>query len=169
MTLKGQIQISVEIYCFACKIRVLFLFQNYYACCKLQGSVDAASELPLLEEICVTHILDATSMSLEYFPGRFILDLPQADIISGLDDCFSFIDEAVKNNGKVLVHCMAGISRSSSIVIGYLMKSNNMSFEEALEHVKTQRPATNPNSGFRDQLKRYSPLKNISDTADADT
>ena len=123
----------------------------------------------------MTHILDATSMSLEYFPGRFIykhvaiLDLPQADIISRLDDCFSFIDEAVKNNGKVLVHCMAGISRSSSIVIGYLMKSNNMSFEEALEHVKKQRPATNPNSGFRDQLQRYSPLKNISDRADADT
>ena len=40
---------------------------------------------------------------------------------------FVAIENGLKN-GNVLVHCVAGISRSSSIIIAYLMKKNNWSY-----------------------------------------
>ena len=58
-------------------------------------------------------------------------------------------------DGRVLVHCKMGISRSASTVCAYLMKSLNWSLEQALSHVKTCRPIANPNDGFIQQLKIY--------------
>ena len=46
-----------------------------------------------------------------------------------------------------------GISRSTTIVIYYLMKKNNINFEEAYNIVKEKRGVTNPNYGFIEQLK----------------
>ena len=40
---------------------------------------------------------------------------------------FNFIENNIKNT-NVLVHCFAGISRSATAVIAYLMKFHNMSF-----------------------------------------
>lgn len=60
-------------------------------------------------------------------------------------------------DGVVLVHCNAGVSRSSSVVIGYLMLRNKLPFEEAHRQVKTARPAVRPNPGFYRQLQLYEP------------
>ncbi len=59
------------------------------------------------------------------------------------------------NNQCCLVHCKMGISRSASTVLSYLMKENNHSFADALEHVKKRRSCVNPNGGFRNQLLIY--------------
>lgn len=50
---------------------------------------------------------------------------------------------------------MKGISRSVSVVIGYLMSEKNMSYEEAIEYVKKKRPISDPNDGFVVQLKKF--------------
>lgn len=50
---------------------------------------------------------------------------------------------------NVLVHCFAGVSRSTSIVIAYLMKYKDMKFDNAYEFVKSQRTCAWPNEGFR--------------------
>jgi len=51
--------------------------------------------------------------------------------------------------GGVLVHCAAGVSRSSSNVIAYLMRrKKNMSFNEAFNFVKKRRPVICPNYRF---------------------
>jgi protein-tyrosine phosphatase len=52
----------------------------------------------------------------------------------------------------VLVHCQAGVSRSVSIVIAFLMASQKMTAAAALEHVRSRRPIANPNLGFMKQL-----------------
>ncbi len=53
------------------------------------------------------------------------------------------------------MHCMAGVSRSATAVIGYLMWKNGIPFHEAWRHVTAVRPWINPNSGFRRQLLAF--------------
>ena len=66
-----------------------------------------------------------------------------------------YTEDNLKNGGNVLVHCVAGISRSASVVLAYLMWKENMSFEEALEYLKGLRPIVEPNDGFVKQLKDF--------------
>ena len=74
-----------------------------------------------------------------------------------MEAAFNFIEKG-KHYGAVLVHCHKGISRSASFVIGYLMKKNEFTFEEALSHVQSCRPIVQPNESFLTQLKRYDSL-----------
>jgi protein-tyrosine phosphatase len=61
-------------------------------------------------------------------------------------------------NGRCLVHCVQGISRSASVVIAYVIASENKSFEEAHRYVKEKRPLIKPNDGFAQQLQEYEKL-----------
>ena len=54
-----------------------------------------------------------------------------------------------------MVHCYAGVSRSSTIVISYLMKKLGWPYKKTVEHVRKQRWVCNPNPGFVKQLKHY--------------
>ncbi|KAJ1973184.1 tyrosine protein phosphatase yvh1 [Dimargaris xerosporica] len=54
---------------------------------------------------------------------------------------------------------MAGISRSATIVIAYLMKTYNLALAEAMDKVRTKRSIINPNRGFYMQLERYQTIK----------
>lgn len=53
--------------------------------------------------------------------------------------------------GKVLVHCMVGMSRSATCVLAYLMISRKMSAAEAIRTVRMHRDI-HPNEGFLQQL-----------------
>lgn len=55
----------------------------------------------------------------------------------------------------MLVHCAAGISRCSTILISYLMKKYDLTYDEAFKKVKARRSCIQPNSGFEKQLKSY--------------
>lgn len=64
--------------------------------------------------------------------------------------CIESIDDAP---GPCLVHCAAGISRSASLVIAYLMYRYGLRAVEARERLVAVRPRISPNSGFWDQLQ----------------
>jgi protein-tyrosine phosphatase len=68
---------------------------------------------------------------------------------------YNFIDEAVKNNDNILVHCYAGMSRSVSVIIYYLMKKNGISFSNAHNFIKGIRKLIRPNDSFQKQLSDY--------------
>ena len=55
----------------------------------------------------------------------------------------------------VFIHCCAGVSRSSTITIVYLMKCHSMSLDVAFQFVQERRSCINPNAGFRFQLRYY--------------
>jgi Dual specificity phosphatase, catalytic domain len=55
--------------------------------------------------------------------------------------------------GKVLVFCRAGMSRSATIVIYYLMKAFSLTVEDAISFLKKKRHQIQPNNGFIKQLK----------------
>ncbi|VDI11182.1 atypical dual specificity phosphatase [Mytilus galloprovincialis] len=124
------------------------------------GSQDVAHDLSLLEKFKVTHILNLASYVQNKYPDKIkyktikINDLPEVQILPYFDQAFEFIDEGVRD-GCVLVHCNAGVSRCSTVIIGYLMKTHHMSLTEAYNLVKEKRPAIRHNDGFRVQLKTY--------------
>lgn len=115
----------------------------------------------LLSEHHVTHILSVAPMQHYQPPSNMqhlsldILDLPDTQLDQFYTEAFTFIDKAVESNGRVLVHCNAGVSRSAAITIAYLMKTRNLSYDAAWDTVKEKRPAINPNLGFILQLKNY--------------
>uniref|UniRef100_V9L844 Dual specificity protein phosphatase 19-like protein n=1 Tax=Callorhinchus milii TaxID=7868 RepID=V9L844_CALMI len=131
----------------------------------LLSSQDVAQDYETLKKFKISHILNVGYGIENAFPDVFtyksisILDLPETRITSYFQECFSFIDQARTKDGVVLVHCNAGVSRSASIVIGYLMKVAGLSFEDAFSLVKNARPASNPNAGFNEQLRKYQPNK----------
>lgn len=125
------------------------------------GSIGAASNLNEIKKNKITHIVVAASGLEGYFQKEIkylqfdLLDSETQDIKQYFDKSGKFIDDAIKGGGNVLVHCHAGISRSTTLVLAYLIKYKKMSFEKALETVREIRPKINPNQGFIKQLKEY--------------
>ena len=67
--------------------------------------------------------------------------------------CAKFIDEAIKDEKSVLVHCAAGVSRSASIIIAFLIITKKMDYDTAFNFVKERRTKIMPNSAFVGQLQ----------------
>ena len=67
----------------------------------------------------------------------------------------SFTEEARQANTNVLIHCMAGISRSVTLTIAYLMYHFGLSMHAAYQFVKEKRPAISPNLNFMGQLVEF--------------
>ena len=59
-----------------------------------------------------------------------------------------FIDEGLAGGGGVLVHCYAGMSRSPTCVIAYLMAVKGLTLDHAWDYVKDIRDIARPNPGF---------------------
>ena len=81
-------------------------------------------------------------------------------ISSHFQNCFAFIERAKAGTYKkhvraVLVHSYFGLSRTSAVVLAYLMKEKNWSLREAFAHLKQRQASAKPNDGFAVQLLRY--------------
>eukprot|EP01065_Artemidia_motanka_P012855 TRINITY_DN1709_c1_g2_i1.p1 TRINITY_DN1709_c1_g2~~TRINITY_DN1709_c1_g2_i1.p1 ORF type:complete len:600 (+),score=182.93 TRINITY_DN1709_c1_g2_i1:78-1802(+) len=57
--------------------------------------------------------------------------------------------------GGVLVHCFAGLSRSATFTIAYLMRKKGLRLDDAIEEVMRARPAIHPNPAFMRELVQY--------------
>jgi dual specificity MAP kinase phosphatase len=71
-----------------------------------------------------------------------------------LNETFDFIDNSLKE-GNVLVHCVAGISRSPTIIIAYLMRKNKWTFMKSYHQVALQRSKISPQFNFIGTLMNY--------------
>ncbi|KAG6664434.1 hypothetical protein CIPAW_02G092900 [Carya illinoinensis] len=125
------------------------------------GSIGAAKNKTALKSLNVTHVLTVASSLPPAHPNDFlykvinVIDRKDTDMKQYFTECFDFIDEAKRLGSGVLVHCVAGKSRSVTIVVAYLMKKHGMSLLKALEHVKSRRSKAAPNSGFVSQLREF--------------
>ncbi|KAM3722516.1 Dual specificity protein phosphatase [Dirofilaria immitis] len=124
------------------------------------GSQDVAHDYDILMAHNITHIINCATGVKNIFLGSIkyltfdVLDLPWTNLEQHFDKCHEFMEEAVQSGGNVLVHCNAGVSRSATIVLSYIMRYNKMTLREALEHVNAIRKV-GPNPGFMQQLLRY--------------
>ncbi len=123
---------------------------------------DVATNKDLLNKHNITHILNITAHAENKFISEIIYkqikidDFPSVAINTFFEESFQFIDSALNDQKVVLVHCHAGVSRSASFIIAYLMQKRTCSsYEEAYEHVKRIRPIVQPNRGFVKQLKTF--------------
>ncbi|XP_068659749.1 uncharacterized protein [Aristolochia californica] len=81
-------------------------------------------------------------------------DMENENLLDYLDVCLNFIEESRKE-GSVLVHCFAGVSRSAAIITAYLMRTEQLSLEDALESLRLRCASVCPNDGFLEQLKMF--------------
>ncbi|XP_026285594.1 dual specificity protein phosphatase 3 isoform X1 [Frankliniella occidentalis] len=86
-----------------------------------------------------------------HYLGLPMLDLPTTNIEKYFHTAADFIDDGIKSGGKVLVHCLMGMSRSSTIAIAYLMIKAGMPASMALRMCRQNRNI-HPNEGFLQQL-----------------
>jgi protein-tyrosine phosphatase len=112
-----------------------------------------------LHKCNIFHILNVTSSEPnvhKYGINYMRMNIPDScefDIIPYFYSSYYFIMDAYKKKQGVLVHCQAGISRSPTIILAFLMSEFKMTLREAVIHVKERRKVIKPNYGFYQKLE----------------
>uniref|UniRef100_A0A0N5CFB6 Dual specificity protein phosphatase 14 n=1 Tax=Strongyloides papillosus TaxID=174720 RepID=A0A0N5CFB6_STREA len=88
----------------------------------------------------------------------WIKDLSSENIFSHLEPLADQIHLILADGGKVLVHCVAGVSRSATICLAYLTKYYCKNLREAYHLMCSKRPMVRPNLGFWRQLITFEQL-----------
>jgi len=81
----------------------------------------------------------------------------EADMCVKSINTVACVCEALQSDKHVIVHCVAGRSRSCAVVVGALMRARDMSLCEAYDLVKTRRPSTQIHPAFSALLGMVKP------------
>ncbi|KAM4707862.1 dual specificity protein phosphatase 18 [Discoglossus pictus] len=129
--------------------------------CLYLSNATAAKNKALLTKHCITCVInisleksDDGSPDQEYihFP---LADSPDTFLFAHFDTIADKIHSVEANGGCTLLHCVAGISRSPTLCLAYLMKYNGLSLLAAHDWLKKCRPIIRPNIAFWEQLVSY--------------
>lgn len=125
------------------------------------GNKFNAANRELLVKLDIKHVIDIGSKNDKFHNDvakYYLCDIPdsgETDIVSKFDCIFKVIDGAIEKKENVLVHCREGISRSATVMIGYMMTKHDHTYDSAYEHVQEKRPCISPNMSFLVQLQKY--------------
>ena len=118
-----------------------------------------AKNKDLLKEYQITHIINCAGNVLDnFFPDEFkykkfyLKDSSTSNAECLFYPVIFFIEEALEAGGKVLIHCVQGVSRSVALCMGYLTYKNHSEYEVVLKDCKQNRDICSPNVGFQVQL-----------------
>jgi predicted protein tyrosine phosphatase len=85
----------------------------------------------------------------------YINDNEQANIMQHFNKTYRFLAHKIDDQQKnVYVHCHAGLSRSATIVICYLMQRHRLTYADAYRFVHDRR-RIRPNNSFVSQLQMH--------------
>jgi protein-tyrosine phosphatase len=130
------------------------IYPNLYC-----GSVRSAQTPHVYESLNITSVLTVgRGLQPNVLPSMshrtvIVDDIDGATIDTAFEESADFIDAALNRNEGCLVHCFAGMSRSATTIIAYLMMRRGMRLDEAYLLTKKGRPAIYPNQGFYQQLQ----------------
>jgi protein-tyrosine phosphatase len=126
------------------------------------GNYINANNLEEIRRLRINYILNcASDIKINNLPTDLkychldMIDSPQLNIFQYFGKAFAFIESARKNNCNILIHCKLGISRSTSILIAYMIKHYGYSVKKSLDLIKSKRKQVNPNNGFINQLYSF--------------
>jgi atypical dual specificity phosphatase len=118
-----------------------------------------------LKQVGITHVVSCLTAELrpkvsfleDDFEHLFlgVHDGMEEDIAGRFAHLFDFAEAAAAEpSAKLFVHCEVGVSRSATLVTALLMKTEGLSFFDALTRVRSKRIQVLPNIGFASQLQR---------------
>ncbi|KAF7239907.1 Dual specificity protein phosphatase 18 [Varanus komodoensis] len=147
-------------------IPILFRHPSVYGLSRITSSLyisngEAANNKLFLYGNQITTVINVSVEVVNtYFPDIYYIHVPVTDCpTSPLYDFFDPVADKIHsvelNQGRTLVHCVAGVSRSAALCIAYLMKYHSMSLVNAHTWVRSCRPIIRPNNGFWQQLIQY--------------
>ncbi len=124
------------------------------------GDIRASVDYEALRTNMISHVLNVTNFPLDTvtmanyeklnirFAQVMMEDSPYFDLRKNIFAAVSTVRSALDDDGRILVHCTAGISRSATVVAAYMIEHLEYSAESALRRLKSKRPGVFPNSGF---------------------
>ena len=114
--------------------------------------VNCTTDIPFLEN---DFIKDGYRCPLEDDKSKEQID----NMLASLDSILDIIRGHTENKQNVFIHCRAGVQRSATIVVGYLMKYNHMSLGRAMTYLKHIRDCVfYPQPNFIESLQKYERL-----------
>ena len=128
------------------------------------SSYNATKNKALLEKNKITHIINCAADFCENvfesenkytYLSFYLKDHVLENIECLFYECIKFIDNVKEKGGRVLVHCIQGISRSVTLVMAYLIYKNKLTYDKAFNIVQNKREISSPNFGFSIQLQNF--------------
>lgn len=132
------------------------IIENIY-----QGNICSSFQKENLKKLGITHILTVGNYLPLFYKDNFkymcikVKDKSDENLLQYFEEGFKFIDDCINSGGKILIHCAAGYSRSTTMTCVFLIKKKSITVDEAIEIVKTARPEARPNPGFKEQLEKW--------------
>ena len=131
------------------------------------GSISSSYDFKILKDKGITHILTVIAGFEPPFPNDFnylvinALDNENNDLSNVFEETNNFINQCLEDDGKILIHCAAGRSRSATVLMAYLINSFGMDVQHCLLALQNRRNIVQPNNEFLKQLHVYYKTKYI--------
>ncbi|XP_039516063.1 dual specificity protein phosphatase 22-B isoform X3 [Pimephales promelas] len=124
------------------------------------GNFKDARDREQLARNNITHILSIHDTATPILQEMTYLcisaaDSPTQNLIQHFKESITFIHKSRLKGEGCLVHCLAGVSRSVTLVVAYIMTVTSLGCQDALAAVKLARPCASPNVGFQTQLMEF--------------
>ena len=134
------------------------------------GNSACSRDCDVLRKRGITAILNCTTELPNFFDGKStassmsmsvryrrisVADNASANLLPHFESASEFITGAMhRGRGAVMVHCEQGVSRSATVVIAHLMRTQGLTLEQATAKVAKVR-FIQPNETFLEQLCQY--------------
>lgn len=125
------------------------------------GNINSVYDIEKLKNIGITHVISVIGGFIPPYPEDFkylvinALDTQYTNLIDNFDTANDFIDDAIMDDSKILIHCQAGRSRSATILAAYFIKTFGIDVRMAIDLIKNERCIIEPNNYFVSQLEKY--------------